>query len=192
MSTHNEKVSQRQEKTFLGHPRMLAHLFSLELWERFSFYGMQTILAYYMYFEVTQGGLGLGQSLALSLVGAYGGGVYFATVLGAWVADRILGSERTLFWSAGIIMLGHICLALVPGVVGLALGLVFVAAGSGGVKANSSALVGALYTENDERRDGGFSIFYMGINIGAFLGPLLTEWLRVEGGFHQPSAWPSD
>ena len=184
MSTHNEKVSQSQEKTFLGHPRMLAHLFSLELWERFSFYGMQTILAYYMYFEVTQGGLGLGQSLALSLVGAYGGGVYFATVLGAWVADRILGSERTLFWSAGIIMLGHICLALVPGVVGLALGLVFVAAGSGGVKANSSALVGALYTENDERRDGGFSIFYMGINIGAFLGPLLTEWLRVEGGFH--------
>lgn len=184
MATPPETTVQSKEKTFLGHPRMLLHFFSLELWERFSFYGMQTILAYYMYFEVTQGGLGLDQALALSLVGAYGGGVYLATILGAWVGDRILGSERTLFWSACIIMLGHICLALVPDILGLTLGLLFVAAGSGGVKANASALVGALYAENDERRDGGFTIFYMGINIGAFLGPLLTEWLRVERGFH--------
>lgn len=171
-------------KNFFGHPRMLAHLFSLEVWERFSFYGMQTILAYYMYFEVTEGGLGFEQSLALTLVGAYGGGVYLSTIFGAWVADRLLGSERTLFWSAVLIMLGHLCLALLPGSTGLAFGLVLVGVGSGGLKANASSLVGTLYQEGDERRDGGFSIFYMGINIGAFVGPLITEWLRVEAGFH--------
>ncbi len=184
MPTPAKTAAQPGEKTFFGHPRKLLHFFSLEVWERFSFYGMQTILAFYMYFEVTKGGLGLDQALALSLVGAYGGAVYLCTILGAWLADRVLGSERTLFWSAVIVMLGHIFLAVLAGIPGLALGLIFVAAGSGGVKANASALVGALYTEKDERRDGGFSIFYLGINIGAVLGPLLTEWLRVEAGFH--------
>ena len=171
-------------KTFFGHPRMLAHLFSLEVWERFSFYGMQTILAYYMYFEVTRGGLGLDQGLALTLVGAYGGSVYLSTILGAWVADRILGSERVLFYSAIMIMAGHISLAVLPGASGLALGLALVGIGSGGLKANATSLVGSLYRKDDERRDGGFSIFYMGINLGGFVGPLLTEWLRVEAGFH--------
>ncbi|HIX00712.1 MAG TPA: oligopeptide:H+ symporter [Candidatus Nesterenkonia stercoripullorum] len=171
-------------KTFFGHPRMLAHLFSLEVWERFSFYGMQTILAYYMYFEVTRGGLGLDQGLALTLVGAYGGSVYLSTILGAWVADRILGSERVLFYSAIMIMAGHVSLAVLPGASGLALGLALVGIGSGGLKANATSLVGSLYRKDDERRDGGFSIFYMGINLGGFVGPLLTEWLRVEAGFH--------
>ena len=171
-------------KTFFGHPRMLAHLFSLEVWERFSFYGMQTILAYYMYFEVTRGGLGLDQGLALTLVGAYGGSVYLSTILGAWVADRLLGSERVLFYSAIMIMAGHVSLAVLPGASGLALGLALVGIGSGGLKANATSLVGSLYSKDDERRDGGFSIFYMGINLGGFVGPLLTEWLRVEGGFH--------
>lgn len=171
-------------KTFFGHPLMLAHLFSLEVWERFSFYGMQTILAYYMYFEVTRGGLGLDQGLALTLVGAYGGSVYLSTILGAWVADRILGSERVLFYSAIMIMAGHVSLAVLPGASGLALGLALVGIGSGGLKANATSLVGSLYRKDDERRDGGFSIFYMGINLGGFVGPLLTEWLRVEAGFH--------
>lgn len=170
--------------TFFGHPRMLANLFSVELWERFSFYGMQGILLYYMYFTATEGGLGIDQGIATGLVGAYGGGVYLSTILGAWLADRILGSERVLFYSAIMIMAGHISLAVLPGALGLAVGLILVGVGSGGLKANATSLVGTLYAEGDERRDGGFSIFYMGINVGALIGPLITGWLQQSWGFH--------
>ena len=163
---------------------MLANLFSVELWERFSFYGMQGILLYYMYYSVTEGGLGIDVAVATSLVGAYGGGVYLSTILGAWLADRVLGSERVLFYSAAIVVLGHISLAVLPGAAGLAAGLILIALGSGGVKANATSLVGTLYSEKDERRDAGFSLFYMGINLGALVGPLLTGLLQVRLGFH--------
>ncbi|WP_346027813.1 oligopeptide:H+ symporter, partial [Arthrobacter parietis] len=182
-TTHNDKAT-TEGKTFLGHPRMLANLFSVELWERFSFYGMQGILLYYMYYSVADGGLGIDQGIATGLVGAYGGGVYLSTILGAWLADRVLGSEKVLFYSAIMIMFGHIALALLPGGVGLAVGLVLVGVGSGGLKANATSLVGTLYAEGDERRDAGFSIFYMGINIGALIGPLLTGLAWTEFGFH--------
>ncbi|MET3810043.1 oligopeptide:H+ symporter [Arthrobacter sp. UYEF3] len=172
------------DTSFFGHPKMLASLFSVEMWERFSFYGMQGILLYYMYFSAAQGGLEINKALAASLVGAYGGGVYLSTILGAWLADRIFGSERVLFGSAIMIMAGHVALALLPGVPGLITGLVLVGVGSGGLKANATALVGSLYRENDERRDAGFSIFYMGINAGALIGPLVTGWLQESQGFH--------
>ncbi len=110
--------------------------------------------------------------------------MYLSTVLGAWIADRLLGSERTLFRSAVLIMLGHISLALLPGLLGVAVGLCLVGLGSGGLKANATSLVGALYPEGDDRRDAGFSIFYMGINIGALVGPLLTGLARSWYGFH--------
>ncbi|GLB66731.1 MFS transporter [Arthrobacter mangrovi] len=171
-------------KTFFGHPRMLANLFSVELWERFSFYGMQGILLYYMYFSVAEGGLGMDEGLATGLVGAYGGGVYLSSILGAWISDRLLGAEKVLFYSGIMIMFGHIALALVPGAVGLAIGLVLVAIGSGGLKATATSLVGSLYAEKDERRDAGFSIFYMGVNIGGLIGPLLTGLAQVSLGFH--------
>ncbi|WP_139003830.1 peptide MFS transporter [Arthrobacter crystallopoietes] len=171
-------------KTFFGHPRMLANLFSVELWERFSFYGMQGILLYYMYFSVAEGGLGIDEGIATGLVGAYGGGVYLSSILGAWVSDRLLGSEKVLFYSGIMIMFGHIALALIPGTVGLAIGLVLVAVGSGGLKATATSLVGSLYGEKDERRDAGFSIFYMGVNIGGLVGPLLTGLAHVQLGFH--------
>lgn len=163
---------------------MLLNLFSVELWERFSFYGMQGILAYYMYYSVTQGGLGLNEGTALGIVGAYGGGVYLSTILGAWVADRLLGSERVLFYSAIMIMVGHLSLAILPGAAGLAIGLILIGVGSGGLKANATSLVGTLYSKDDTRRDAGFSIFYMGINIGGLIGPLVTGWLQVTWGFH--------
>ena len=163
---------------------MLANLFSVELWERFSFYGMQGILLYYMYYSVTDGGLGIDIAVATSLVGAYGGGVYLSTILAAWLADRVLGSERVLFYSAAVVMLGHIALAVLPGAAGLATGLILIALGSGGVKANATSLVGTLYAEKDERRDAGFSLFYMGINLGALVGPLLTGLAQVKLGFH--------
>ena len=118
---------------------MLANLFSVELWERFSFYGMQGILLYYMYYSVAEGGLGIDEGIATGLVGAYGGGVYLSSILGAWVADRILGSEKVLFFTGIMVMLGHIALALLPGGVGLAVGLILVAIGSGGLKATASS-----------------------------------------------------
>ncbi|GAA4662523.1 peptide MFS transporter [Arthrobacter cryoconiti] len=163
---------------------MLLNLFSVELWERFSFYGMQGILAYYMYYTVTKGGLGIPEATALGIVGAYGGGVYLSTILGAWIADRLLGSERVLFYSAILIMAGHLSLALLPGAFGLIVGLILIGVGSGGLKANATSLVGTLYAKDDERRDAGFSLFYMGINIGGLIGPLATGWLQVNWGFH--------
>lgn len=171
-------------KTFLGQPRMLASLFNVEMWERFSFYGMQGILLIYMYFQTTEGGLGIPEPVAAGIVGAYGGMVYVFCIIGGWISDRLIGSERTMYISAVLIMLGHIGLALVPGIPGLIIGLVLVALGSGGLKANVANLVGNLYTREDPRRDAGFSIFYMGVNIGGLLGPLLTGWLQKEWGFH--------
>ncbi|MDN4162227.1 peptide MFS transporter [Nocardioides abyssi] len=172
------------DRGFLGQPRPLANLFGVELWERFSFYGMQGILLIYLYYEATDGGLGMDRATATGVVGAYGGSVYLSTILGAWLADRLLGPERTLFWSAAVVMAGHVALAVVPGFAGVALGCVLVALGSGGVKATATSLVGALYAEGDERRDAGFSLFYMGINLGALVGPLLTGLLQEEVGFH--------
>lgn len=174
------------QKKFFGHPPQLSNLFHIELWERFSFYGMQAILMIYLYYAVDKGGLGIDESLAGAVVGAYSGSVYLATVGGGWLADRVLGSERTLFWSGVVVMAGHIVLALLPGVAGLVGGLILIGAGSGGVKASAGTMVGSLYESEDTRplRDAGFSIFYIAINIGALLGPLLTGWLQVNYSFH--------
>ncbi|WP_431797942.1 peptide MFS transporter [Microbacterium kunmingense] len=169
---------------FFGQPWALAHVFGVEMWERFSFYGMQGILLIYLYYSTTQGGLGLPETVAAGIVGAYGGSVYLSTILGAWIADRILGSERVLFYSAIVIMAGHIALALLPGFLGVTVGLILVALGSGGLKANATSVVGTLYTADDPRRDAGFSLFYLGINLGAFFGPLLTGLLQTTMGFH--------
>ncbi|WP_243064965.1 peptide MFS transporter [Humibacter sp. RRB41] len=174
----------KDEKTFFGQPRSLANIFGVEMWERFSFYGMQGILLLYLYFSVADGGLAMPKPVAAGIVGAYGGAVYLSTIIGAWVADRLLGSERVLFYSAIVIMLGHLSLALLPGFGGLGVGLILIAVGSGGLKANATTVVGTLYSEKDPRRDAGFSIFYLGINLGAFFGPLLTGLLQSTIGFH--------
>ncbi|WP_206690366.1 peptide MFS transporter [Quadrisphaera sp. INWT6] len=172
------------DRGFLGQPRGLAHLFGVEMWERFSFYGMQAILAYYLYFSVADGGLGLPRATATSIVGAYGGLVYLSTIAGGWVSDRLAGRERVLFGSACVVMAGHVALAVLPGLSGVGVGLVLVALGSGGVKATATALVGTLYTEGDTRRDAGFSLFYLGINVGGLFGPLLTGLAQERSGFH--------
>lgn len=171
-------------RTFFGHPWTLANLFGVEMWERFSFYGMQGILLIYLYYSAAKGGLGIDESTATGIAGAYSGLVYLSTIPGAWLADRVLGSERTLFYSAVLIMLGHISLSAVPGLAGVGIGLVTIAVGSGGLKANATSIVGTLYDANDPRRDAGFSLFYLGINLGAFAGPLLTGLAQQELGFH--------
>lgn len=174
----------RAARTIFGHPIGLTNLFGVELWERFSFYGMLTILGYYLYYSVTDGGLEMAKATATGIVGAYGGLVYLSTVLGGWLADRVLGMERTVFYGGVVVMAGHIALALLPGITGVAVGLVLVALGSGALKANASSLLGTLYDKGDARADGGFTLFYLGINLGAFIGPLLTGLLQTRVGFH--------
>jgi POT family proton-dependent oligopeptide transporter len=173
-----------RDTRFFGQPWALAHVFGVEMWERFSFYGMQGILLIYLYYSATDGGLGLDETVAAGIVGAYGGAVYLSTILGAWIADRLWGAERVLFLSAIVIMTGHVALALVPGFLGVGIGLVLVAIGSGGLKATATSVVGTLYSTEDTRRDAGFSLFYLGINLGAFFGPLLTGLLQSSLGFH--------
>ena len=182
MSATDDDVA--RDTGFFGQPRALATLFGVETWERFSFYGMQGILLIYLYYSAAEGGLGVDQTVAAGIVGAYGGGVYLATVLGAWVADRLVSSERVLFASAVVVMVGHIALALLPGFAGVAVGLICIALGSGGLKATATSIVGTLYSADDTRRDAGFSLYYLGINLGAFFGPLLTGLLQTTLGFH--------
>ncbi|PZE68707.1 MFS transporter [Curtobacterium sp. MCPF17_018] len=174
----------RPGRTFFGQPFELSTPFAVELWERFSFYGMQGIVLIYMYYTVTQGGLGIDKGIAAGIMGAYGGAVYLFTIIGAWIADRLIGADRTLFGSAIVVMLGHIALALVPGVAGVGVGLVLIALGSGGLKATATTIVGGLYSREDPRRDAGFSLYYLGVNLGAFFGPLLTGLLQSSLGFH--------
>ena len=182
--TETVETSDVRGRTVFGHPIGLTNLFGVELWERFSFYGMLLILGYYLYYSLDQGGLGLPQATATGIVGAYGGTVYLSTVLGAWLADRVLGMERMVFYGGVVVMLGHIALAVLPGLTGVAVGLVLVALGSGALKANASSLLGTLYAKGDPRADGGFTLFYLGINLGAFLGPIVTGLLQDTAGFH--------
>ena len=170
-------------RTLFGQPVGLANLFGIELWERFAFYGMLTILGYYLYYSVGVGGLGLPKSTAAGIVGAYGGFVYLSTVLGGWVSDRLLGTERTVFYGGVAVMAGHAALAALPGLTGVGTGLLLIALGSGALKSSASSLLGALYDEGDPRRDAGFTLFYLGVNLGAFLGPLLTGLMQISLGF---------
>jgi POT family proton-dependent oligopeptide transporter len=165
-----------QDTAFFGHPRGLSTLFFAELWERFSYYGMRAILILFMTASVAQGGLGFDTSKGGLILGTYAGMVYLMSVPGGWVADKFLGLRRAVLYGGVIIMLGHICLAI-PAVPTFYLGLALVIIGTGLLKPNISAMVGSLYTPEDHRRDAGFSIYYMGINLGAFISPLVVGWL---------------
>jgi POT family proton-dependent oligopeptide transporter len=173
--------SAAEEKSFFGHPRGLMTLFTTELWERFSYYGMRAILLLYLTDKAH--GLGLGQSLGEAVVSIYGASVYLLSVLGGWFADRVLGARKTVLYGGVVIVSGHLCLALPAE--GLAyLGIALVALGTGLLKPNVSTMVGTLYDKDDSRRDSAFSIFYMGINIGSFAAPFVVGFLRSHFGFH--------
>lgn len=173
-----------RERGFFGHPWGLANLSAIEMWERFSFYGMQALVAYYIYYSVSDGGLGHSEGVATSIVGAYGGLVYLSAIFGGWVSDRLFGAERSLTGAAVLIMLGHISLSLIPGMAGVGIGLVAIALGSGTLKATTSVVVGIMYRRSDMRRDAAFSIYYMGVNIGGLIGPLATNALWEGTNFH--------
>jgi POT family proton-dependent oligopeptide transporter len=167
---------------FFGHPWGLSTLFFTEMWERFSYYGMRALLILFMTAPVAAGGLGFDTSKAGPIYALYVSSVYLLSLPGGWVADRVLGLRRTVFTGGVIIMLGHICLA-VPSLATFYLGLVLIAVGTGLLKGNVAALVGQLYTPDDVRRDAGYSLYYIGINTGAFIAPLVTGWLAQSDAF---------
>lgn len=172
------------QQGFFGHPKGLFTLFFTEFWERFSYYGMKAILVYYMYYSLSQGGLGMEESTALSIVSIYGSLVYMSGIIGGWLADRIFGASKAVFWGGVLIMLGHITLAI-PGSISLFfVSMVLIVLGTGLLKPNVSSVVGELYSEHDQRRDSGFSIFYMGINMGAFIAPLIVGTIGMNYSFH--------
>ena len=156
-----------------GHPGGLYLLFFTEMWERFSYYGMRAILVLYLTKKLTEGGLGMDKSEALLLYGYFAGAVYFTPLIGGWLADKFLGKRLSITIGGITMMIGQFVLFGVNNLTGLYLGLLLLIIGNGFFKPNISTLVGGLYEEGDVRRDGAFSIFYMGFNLGAFLAPIV-------------------
>lgn len=173
------------DKGFLGHPIGLRTLFLTEMWERMSYYGMRALLVLYMTGTVTNFNPGLGwtQMESQAIYGIYVGMVYFMVVPGGWIADNILGHQKAVLYGAMIIALGHFTLAI-PIQQTFFLGLIFVVLGTGLLKGNISTIVGKLYKEDDGRRESGYTIFYMAINIGSTLGFLVCSYLGEKIGWH--------
>lgn len=176
--------TKKTNRTFFGQPWGLVSLFATETWERFSYYGMRAILLYFMYYSLKQGGLGIDEGTAASIMAIYGSLVYFTGVFGGYISDRILGHYRSVFWGGVLIMFGHIVLALPLGKAALFTSMFLIIVGTGLLKPNISAMVGSLYSDKDTRRDAGFSIFYFGINLGAFVSPYLVGLAPQHFSFH--------
>jgi proton-dependent oligopeptide transporter, POT family len=178
-----EHLSPPVDDAFFGHPRGLSTLFFTEMWERFSYYGMRAFLMLYMVAPAAMGGLGLADRDAASIYGTYTGSAWAAAILGGIVADRFLGQYRTVLVGGILIAAGHFTLAF-KALTTFYAGLALIALGTGLLKPNVSTLVGSLYPRGDARRDAGFSIFYMGINLGAFLGPIIAGYLAQRVDWH--------
>src|SRR5690349_8216524 len=164
------------DKGFFGHPRGLATLFFTEMWERFSYYGMRAILILFMTDQIAHGGLGFNDKKAGAVYGLYASMVYLMCLGGGWVADRITGQRRAVLIGGVLIACGEFCLAA-PSLTSFYAGLALLMFGTGMLKGNVSTIVGQLYPKGDPRRDSGFSIFYMGINIGALISPLICSYV---------------
>ncbi|GAA2076226.1 peptide MFS transporter [Streptomyces albiaxialis] len=173
----------RPEPTFLGQPRGLLPLSGLEIWERFSFLGMQAILVLFFSASEADNGLGMEPGPAASVAAGYSTLVYLLSVAGGWIADRMLGSYRSVLYGGILIACGHYAMA-VPHPASTWIGLGLISAGTGMLKPNVAAMVGKLYSADDDRRDAGFSLYYMSINVGAFLGPIITGLLGEDIDWH--------
>ncbi len=176
-------VINANDTAFFGHPRGLSTLFFTEMWERFSYYGMRALLMLFMVASPETGGLGFDAATAGAIYALYTSMVYMATLPGGWLADRLLGPQRAVLMGGILIASGHFSLA-VPGLTTFYLGLLLIVMGTGLLKGNVSVIVGRLYRANDARRDSGFSIFYMGINTGAFVAPLVCGYLGQRVNWH--------
>ncbi len=185
--TGSSPKSPVEGRGFFGHPPGLATLFFTEMWERFSFYGLRPLLVLFMSAAVLSGGFGMDRTQASAIVGIYAASVYLASLPGGWVADRLLGLRRAIMTGAVLISCGHISIGLsafAHSKLPFFLGLILIVLGTGLLKPNISAIVGDLYPEGGARRDAGFSIFYMGINVGAFFGQIVTGFLGEKYGWH--------
>ncbi|MFG2533309.1 peptide MFS transporter [Streptomyces sp. NPDC048516] len=171
------------DRWFFGHPRGLVTLFSVEMWERFSWYALQALLVLYLSDSAGHGGLGMEQGAAASVVSAYGTLVYLLSVVGGWFADRLIGGRRSVLIGGVAIAGGHYAMA-VPTAWSTWAGLALIILGTGFLKPNAANVVGKLYPRDDVRRDAGFSLYYMGINIGALLGQIIGGWLGQGWGYH--------
>ena len=166
-----------------GHPRALSTLFFTEMWERFTFYGMRALLVLFLVDAVESGGYGLDDRTATAIYGLYTAAVFMAALPGGWIADRLIGAQRAVLAGGTLMTLGNLMLTI-PGPKELFFGgLVVIILGVGLLKPNISTLVADLYPEGGGRRDAGFTIFYMGINLGAFIGPLIAGWLAARYGW---------
>jgi POT family proton-dependent oligopeptide transporter len=172
------------QRTFFGHPHAFSSLFFTELWERFSYYGMRALLLLFLVAAVESGGLGIDDRTATAIYGLYTAGVYIAALPGGWLADRVLGGQRAVLYGGVLIAAGHLMLALASQLAGFCCGLAVIVIGTGLLKPNIAALVAELYPEGGSRRDAGFTLFYMSINIGAFIAPLVTATLAAYYGWH--------
>jgi len=173
----------REDRGLFGHPRGLPWMLNVEMWERFSYYGMRAILLYFIVDTVGNGGLGLSKNSGEVILAVYSAAVYLLAIPGGIFADRIIGPWLSTLYGGLVIMAGHICLSI-PASAFSWLGIVLVAVGTGFIKPNLSTIVGGLYDENDPRRDAGFQLFYMSINVGSLASPLVTGWLRGHYGYH--------
>jgi POT family proton-dependent oligopeptide transporter len=171
------------DTAFFGHPRGLSTLFFTEMWERFSYYGMRALLILFMTATLANGGLGFDTATAGAIYGLYTSMVYMTTLPGGWIADRLIGQRRAVLYGGIIIASGHFCMAF-SALPTFYLGLFLIVIGTGLLKGNISVLVGGLYGKGDIRRDAGFSIYYMGINLGAFLAPLVCGYLGQNVSWH--------
>ena len=178
-------LNEPHEKIFLGHPAGLFVLFFTELWERFSYYGMRALFTIFLVAETTSQNPGFGWSNeeAIWLYGWYTMLVYIAAIPGGWIADNLLGQKKTVMLGGILLCLGHGILAF-DSELSFYIGCGFIILGVGGLKPNISSMVGGLYPQGDERRDLGFYIFYMGINLGAFLAPLFCGWVGETYNWH--------
>jgi POT family proton-dependent oligopeptide transporter len=173
----------KNDTSFFGHPGGLTTLFFTEMWERMSYYGMRALLVLFMTASIQEGGLAITVVTATAIYGLYTGAVYFMALPGGWIADRLLGGQRAVWYGGVIIMLGHIVLAI-PNEKTFFVGLVLVVLGTGLLKPNIGAMVGQLYSPEDKRIDGGYAIYYMGINLGSFFGYLIVGYIAESVDWH--------
>lgn len=179
----NNTSNQGEISDFLGHPRGLVTLFLTEMWERMSYYGMRALLVLFMTATLQDGGLAITVASSVAIYGLYTGAVYFMGLPGGWISDRLLGGQKAVWYGGLIIMIGHIVLAI-PSDKTFFVGLVLVVLGTGLLKPNITAMVGGLYASDDDRRDSGFAIYYMGINLGSLIGYGICGYLATNQGWH--------
>ena len=173
----------KEDRGLFGHPRGLPWMLNVEMWERFSYYGMRAILLYFITDTVARGGLGLSANSGQVILASYSAAVYLLAIPGGIFADRIIGPWLSTLYGGVVIMAGHICLSI-PAPALAWTGIVLVAVGTGFIKPNLSTIVGGLYDDDDPRRDAGFQLFYMSVNLGSLASPLVTGWLREHYGYH--------